>query len=377
MDTTIDRIITGSISSSLKKGNVTVLYGARRTGKTTLMRRIASSLSDMKIVMMNGEDIDDAYVIANRRIENYKNLLTGIDYLFIDEAQNIPEIGKSLKLIIDTMPELVVFVTGSSSFDLREKIGEPLTGRARYFTLYPFSFSELGYTNLDGFKALPTLLVYGSYPQVSLEPDLKEKRHLLDSIKNGYLLKDVLQLDNLKDSLFVVSMLRLLAFQIGNDISYNELASQLGTTVKTVQRYVDILEKAFIIIRLRGFSRNLRKEITKSPRIYFWDNGIRNALISNFNQIDLRDDIGRLWENFCIAERMKSGHYNQTFSNYYFWRTYDQQGIDLIEEIDGRINAYEFKWGKQQPKAPKAFRENYRDATYECISPENFYAFLK
>jgi hypothetical protein len=376
MGSTIQRTITSTLRENLKQSNVTVLYGARRTGKTTLLRHLAESLSGKRILMMNGEDLDEAQVLANRRAENYKNLLLDYDFLFIDEAQNVPDIGKSLKLIVDTMPEIGVFATGSSSFGLRDKLGEPLTGRSRFFTLYPFTYQELGYSYMDGLKALPTLLVYGSYPQVSLEPNLKEKRHLLESIKNGYLLKDVLQLDNLKDSLFVVSLLRLLAFQIGNDVSYSELAAGLGTTVKTIQRYLDILEKAFIIFRLTGFNRNLRKEITKSPRIFFWDNGIRNALISNFNMPDLREDAGKLWENFCISERIKKQQYCETFANFYFWRTYDQQEIDLIEEVDHRLHAFEFKWGKQKSKVPKAFSDAYPDATFEIISQENAFNFL-
>jgi len=376
MGSKIHRTITSTLRKNLKKGNVTVLYGARRTGKTTLLRDLAESLSGKRILIMNGEDLDEAQILANRRAENYKNLLLGYDFLFIDEVQVVPDIGKSLKLIVDTLPEIGVFVTGSSSFGLRDKIGEPLTGRSRFFTLHPFSYRELGFSYLDGIKVMPTLLVYGSYPQVSLEPDLKEKRHLLESIKNGYLLKDVLQLDNLKDSLFVVSLLRLLAFQIGNDVSYNELAKGLGTTVKTVQRYLDILEKAFIIFRLMGFSKNLRKEITKSPRIYFWDNGIRNTLINNFNMLDSRDDVGKLWENYCIAERIKLQQYREAYANFYFWRTYDQQEIDLIEEADSHLQAFEFKWGKQKSKAPKAFHETYPEATFEIINTENVFNFL-
>lgn len=376
MGSKIHRTITSTLRKNLKKGNVTVLYGARRTGKTTLLRDLAESLSGKRILIMNGEDLDEAQILANRRAENYKNLLLGYDFLFIDEVQVVPDIGKSLKLIVDTLPEIGVFVTGSSSFGLRDKIGEPLTGRSRFFTLHPFSYQELGFSYLDGIKVMPTLLVYGSYPQVSLEPDIKEKRHLLESIKNGYLLKDVLQLDNLKDSLFVVSLLRLLAFQIGNDVSYNELAKGLGTTVKTVQRYLDILEKAFIIFRLMGFSKNLRKEITKSPRIYFWDNGIRNTLINNFNMLESRDDVGKLWENYCIAERIKLQQYREDYANFYFWRTYDQQEIDLIEEADNHLQAFEFKWGKQKSKAPKAFRETYPEATFEIINTENVFNFL-
>jgi predicted AAA+ superfamily ATPase len=269
-----------------------------------------------------------------------------------------------------------VFATGSASFDLRNQVGEPLTGRARFFTLYPLALSEMESGYLNALQKLPALMIYGSYPQVIIEKSLKEKRHILESIRNGYLLKDILQLENVKDSLFVMNLLRLLAFQIGNDVSFNELASKLGTTVKTVQRYVELLEKAFIIFRLNGFSRNLRKEIARSPRFYFWDNGIRNVVISNFNPIESRDDVGRLWENFCIAERLKKQDYLDSFSNFYFWRTYDQQEIDLIEETNGVLESFEFKWGTKETKAPRGFRENYPGAGFTTINRNNFYEFL-
>jgi predicted AAA+ superfamily ATPase len=326
--------------------------------------------------MMNGEDFDTAQILSGLRTETYKNLLAGYDYLFIDEAQNIPDIGKALKLIVDTQSQVAVFATGSSSFDLRHQIGEPLTGRSRFFTLHPLTFSELGFDFLSGLKALPALLVYGSYPQVAVAQETKEKRQLLESIRNGYLLKDVLQLENTKDSLFVNNLLRQLSWQIGNDISYSELASNLGTTVKTIKRYLDILEKAFVIFPLIGYSRNLRKEFTKSPRYFFWDNGIRNAVISNFGQAELREDMGKLWENFCIAERIKKQQYEENFANFYFWRTYDQQEIDLIEEIDGQLYAWEFKWGNKKVRPPKAFLNNYPDASFNTINRESFYDYL-
>ncbi len=306
-----------------------------------------------------------------------KNVAAGYDYIFIDEVQNIPYIGLNLKLLVDSQKDTGVFATGSASFDLRGQVGEPLTGRSRFFHLYPFITKEIADNLVTATQMLPNLLIYGSYPQVFVENNIFEKRHILESIRNGYLLKDVLQLDNLKDSLFVMNLLRYLAFQIGNDISYNEIANNLGTTVKTIQRYLDILEKAFIIFRLQWFSRNLRKEISKSPRIYFWDNGIRNIIISNLNPLENRDDTGKLWENFFILERIKLNTYMQTYSNYYFWRTYDQQEIDLIEETSGELKAFEIKWKKQKPKPPKSFADNYTDAKFTVINRENFFEFLK
>jgi predicted AAA+ superfamily ATPase len=278
--------------------------------------------------------------------------------------------------MIDSIPDIALFVTGSSSFELRNKIGEPLTGRSRYFQLYPFSLQEIASDFLTVQQLLPNLLVFGSYPQVFLAEAETEKRLLLENIRNGYLLKDVLQLDNIKDSLFVMNLLRNLAFQVCNDVSYNELATNLHTTVKTIQRYLDILEKSFIIFRLTGFSRNLRKEINKSPRFYFWDNGIRNAIISRFEPLQLRNDLGQLWENFCISERMKKQLYAENFSSFYFWRTYDQQEIDLIEENGSRLDAFEFKWGSKPAPAPRGFARNYPDAGYQTITPENIFDFL-
>lgn len=373
----INRTLTTPLLNSLKKGKVVAVFGARRTGKTTLMNIITKSLSGEKALILNGEDFDVASILSSQRQELIKTLVAGYDFLFIDEAQNIRNIGQGLKLLVDTQPDISVFVTGSSSFDLRNQIGEPLTGRSRFFMLFPFSIDEMAVGYLDALRMLNTSLVFGSYPQVAIEDSLNEKRHLLENIRNGYLLKDVLQLENIKDSLFVMNLLKLLAFQIGNDISMNELAKNLQTTVKTIKRYLEILQKAFIIFRLNGFSRNLRKEISKSPRFYFWDNGIRNAIISNFSSLEMRDDVGKLWENYCISERVKKQTYLETFSNFYYWRTYDQKEIDLIEETDGLIKAFEFKWGDKDSKIPKAFRENYPDAEFQTINRTSFFEFLK
>lgn len=372
----IKRYLSNPIRANLKKGNVTVLYGARRTGKTTLMNEISQTLPNEKVLILNGEDYDVASVLSSQKIETLANLVTGYDYLFIDEAQNIPSIGKNLKLLVDTQSHLSVFATGSASFEMKGQLGEPLTGRSRFFVLYPFNVKEITKGYLEALNKLQELLIYGSYPQVFTEKNLKEKRHILENIRNGYLLKDVLQLENIKDSLFIMNLLRLLAYQVGNDVSYNELARNLNTTVKTIQRYLDILEKAFIIFRLYGYSQNLRKELSKSPRFYFWDNGIRNAVISNFSSIEARNDTGQLWENFCISERIKKQTYSETFSNFFFWRTYDRQEIDLIEARDEQLHAFEFKWGHKTKKAPRAFSLNYPDAKFKIINRESFYNFL-
>lgn len=372
----IQRIIKTRLIENLKGGNVTILFGARRTGKTFLMSQIVDELNDRKILKLNGEDYDVMEVLSSGKISVLKSLVADYDYLFIDEAQNIPDIGKNLKLLVDSRSDLAVFATGSASFDLKNKTGEPLTGRSRTFVLYPFALSEVSNDFISSRQELSLSLIYGSYPQVFNESNLNEKRNFLEDLKNSYLLKDILVLDNLKDNLFIMNLLKLIAYQIGKDISYNELANSLDTTVKTIQRYLDLLEKTFVIFRLYGYSKNLRKEVSKSPRFYFWDNGIRNAVISNFNLLESRPDAGQLWENYCISERIKISKYNNRFANYYFWRTYDQQEIDLIEEVDGNISAFEFKLGNRTVKIPKAFRENYPDASFSTINKDNYYDYL-
>lgn len=373
----IQRILTRQIIDDLKPSHVTVLFGARRTGKTVLMEQVIKALPEKKILMLHGEDFDVATALSSRKSEVLSNLVRGYDYLFLDEAQDIPDIGKNLKLLVDLNKKTGVFVTGSASFELKHQIGEPLVGRSRFFHLYPFLLYEVSADYLSAYKNLQQSLVYGTYPQVFLEENLKQKRETLENIRNGYLLKDVLQLDNVKDSLFVMNLLRFIAFQIGNDISYNEMANHLGSTVKTIQRYLDILEKTFIIFRLQGFNRNLRKEITKTPRFYFWDNGIRNVVLSMTNPLEIREDTGKLWENFCIAERIKIQHYKRTWSNFYFWRTYDQQEIDLIEETQGKLVAFEMKWGNKLARIPKAFAENYPEGKFVTVNRENFADVLR
>ena len=372
----VNRVLTEKIIKDLKPGHVTVLYGARRTGKTVLMNFLKEKLSHKKILLLHGEDLDVVTALSSSRQDILKNLVSGYDFLFLDEALGIPGVGRNLKLLVDTQPKTGVFVTGSASFELRNQIGEPLVGRSRIFHLFPYLLSEVTQGYMDAYSRLPQTLVFGLYPQVIGENTSNSKREILENIRNGYLLKDVLALDNLKDSVFILNLLKYLAFQIGNDVSMNEIANSLGTTVKTVQRYLDILEKAFVIFKIQGFSRNLRKEISKAPRFYFWDNGIRNVVISNTNPLESRDDVGKLWENFCISERIKIQNYKRTWSNFFFWRTYDQQEIDLLEEHSGDLKAFEMKWKSKKVKVPKAFRDNYSDVPLYQINRENFYDFL-
>ncbi len=373
----IDRKLQKEIEQNLKPGFVIVLVGARRTGKTFLMNSVKAKLSDKKVLHVQGDDMDISEILSSQKIEILKRFVKGYQYLFIDEAQDIPNIGKSLKLIVDMIPDISVFITGSSAFNLQSETGAPLVGRSFFYEMYPFSLSELNNDFLDTKNKLGERLIYGMYPQIILEDDHNRKQQILTSLKNGNLLKDILRIDNLKNSLFVLDLLRLIAFQIGNDISFSELASQLKVNQRTVQRYLDLLEKTYIIFSLRGFSRNLRKEITKSKRYYFWDNGIRNVVISNFNELKNRDDLGKLWENFCISERIKYHKFNMLFPNYFFWRTYDQQEIDLIEEYNGKLNAFEFKYSTtKKAKVPKAFINTYKESEFKVINPDNYFDFL-
>ncbi len=372
----IVRSIINPLLDSLRPGFVTGLFGARRTGKTFLMNYIKEQSEECKILMVQGENLDVAEILSSRRLSLLTQFTAGYDYLFIDEAQRIPSIGINLKLIVDALPHISVFVTGSSAFDLKNEIGEPLTGRSKYFYLYPVAQLELNEDFLSSKENLENRLIYGSYPQVITSSTNQEKIDVLESIKNGALIKDILTIDNLKDSIFIMNLLRLVAFQIGNDVSATELASGLGVSKNTVTRYLDLLEKCYILFSLQGFSRNLRKEITKSRRYFFWDNGIRNAVISNFNRIALRDDIGRLWENYCISERLKKNHYLAKSCNYYFWRTYDQKEIDLIEESGGNLEGTEFKWSEKSIKPPKEFLETYENSSYRVIHKENYLDFI-
>lgn len=373
----ISRFIQDQLVQSIRPGFVTGLFGARRTGKTFLMEQIRARMESGKILVVQGDNLDVAEILSSRRLSVLKQFVAGYDFLFIDEAQKIPDVGINLKLIVDNLHDLSVFVTGSSAFDLKNKIGEPLTGRSKYFYLYPVAQLELGEDYLTSRENLESRLIYGSYPQVVMATTENERRDILDSIKNGFLLKDILEMDNLKDSLFILSLLRLIAFQVGNDVSSTELANSLGVSKNTVARYLELLEKCYILFSLQGFSRNLRKEITKSRRYYFWDNGIRNAVISNFNRLSLRDDVGRLWENYCIAERLKRNHYQGRSGNYYFWRTYDQKEIDLIEEDGGVLWGFEFKWSEKAVKIPREFLDTYQGSRFHVVHRENYLEFVK
>lgn len=375
--TVIHRKIQDRIESRLQPGKVIILAGARRTGKTVLLKEIMKKL-DGPFLYLNGEDYTTGLKLQQKGLDEYKNLVGANKYLVIDEAQKIENIGQILKLMIDEIEGLHIIITGSSALDISSSTGEPLTGRKFTFQLHPIAQCELkAYENaIETESLLENRLIYGSYPEVLTINDNQQKTEYLGELINSYLLKDILMLDNIKNSAKLVNILRLLAFQIGKEVSVNELAKNVGLNKLTVERYLDLLTKVFVIYRIEGYSRNLRKEISKSPRYYFWDNGIRNALVANFNTLMLRNDVGELWENYVIAERIKLQHYESWPSNNYFWRTYDQQEIDWIEERDGGLFAFEIKYQKKTVKAPGAWTSNYPGATFEVIARENYLPFI-
>lgn len=354
-----------------------IIYGARRCGKTTLITHYQQEYTSTSL-MVNGEDIEVQHYLGSQSIEKLKSFVGNVSLLIIDEAQKVPNIGLNLKLIIDNIPNIKIIATGLSSFDLAGSINEPLTGRKYSLRLYPLAQSEIAITeNIAQTKAnLESRLIFGSYPEVIIIKDNKARIEYLKEIVSSYLYKDILEFDGIKHANKISRLLQLIAFQIGKEVSCNELATQLEMSKNTVDKYLELLEKCFVIIKLKGFSRNLRKEISKTSRYYFVDIGIRNALINNFNPLMLRDDVGMLWENYVFIERLKKQEYQRLHSNNYFWRTYSQKEIDLIEERDGKLYGYEFKWGDKKIKAPKEWITAYPNGSFEVINPSNYLSFI-
>ena len=372
------RELSKLILKKLQPNKVVILYGARRVGKTMLVKEILANVNE-PILMLNGDDINVHDKLSIRSIENYKQILGTCKLLYIDEAQKIPEIGLKLKLMIDEIEGLRIIISGSSSFDIHKNAGEPLTGRKYTFTLYTLSENE--YTqienNINKMDKIRERLVFGNYPELLQLPDRQDKVDYLNEMISSYLLKDILVYEHIKNSQKIFNLLRLIAFQIGGEVSLQELGIQLGISKNTVEKYLDLLSKVFILHKVEGFSRNLRKEITKNSRWYFLDNGIRNAIIANFNPLQARNDIGALWENYMISERLKYQEYRRISSNNYFWRTYEQQEIDWVEERDGSLFGYEFKWKEEKVKIPTQWKSAYPDASFELININNFSEWLK
>ena len=375
----IERAIYREFQGQIKPGRVLILLGARRVGKTHLLKQIASKLPEAQTLFLNGEDQRTIDRMAERSVENFKLLLGSAKFLFIDEAQNIPDIGGKLKLLVDEMPDVHVIVTGSSMFELNNKLGQPLVGRSHVIQLFPLAQIEYQTqeNTVETFSKLEQRLIFGSYPELLNFSNNEEKIDYLEGIVSSYLLKDILAYEGIKKADKIIDLLRLIAFQIGNEVSLDELAINLkGISRNTIESYLDLLSKVFIIYPVKGFSRNLRKEISKSNRWYFYDNGIRNALIRNYNPLNLRNDQGQLWENYLMAERMKVNAYLKRRVNTYFWRTYDQQEIDLIEESGIDLSAFEFKWKMNKVKIPAAWKNNYPSAMFEVIHNENYLNFV-
>jgi hypothetical protein len=371
----ITRILKETISNHIKDNKAIIVLGARQTGKTTLLKNIASGLTD--VLWLNADEPDIQALFENATSTRLKAYFANYSYIFIDEAQRIKDIGIKLKLITDQLPGKKLFVSGSSDFELANKINEPLTGRKWEYHLFPVSFRELSdhFGLMEETRMLPHRLVYGCYPEVVTNAG-KEKE-MLKQISDSYLYKDILQWNGLKKPEKLLKLLQALALQVGNEVSYNELGKLVDLDNGTVEKYIQLLEKTYVIFRLTAFSRSLRKELKKGRKIYFYDNGIRNALIANFNAVELRTDVGALWENFIISERLKFTSYKQIWANRYFWRTQDQQEIDYIEERDGKIYAFEFKWNKKATtRFSKSFLDAYPNNETQIITPENYSDFI-
>jgi hypothetical protein len=372
------RDLSDNIIKKLQSNKVVIIFGARRVGKTVLVKEILNQVKE-PVLTLNGEDIYVHDKLAIRSVENYKQILGSYKFLYIDEAQKIPEIGLKLKLMIDEIDGLKIIISGSSSFDIHKDAGEPLTGRKYSFNLFALSESEYNQieNSISKVDKVRERLVFGSYPELLHLPDREDKIDYLNEMVSSYLLKDILVYENIKNSQKIFNLLRLIAFQIGGEVSLQELGNHLGISKNTVEKYLDLLSKVFILHKVEGFSRNLRKEITKNSRWYFLDNGIRNAVIANFNPIESRNDIGPLWENYMISERLKYQEYRRLSSNNYFWRTYEQQEVDWVEERDGSLFGYEFKWKEDKVKIPTQWKSAYPNASFEVINMDNFNEWLK
>lgn len=367
-----------NLEKLISPNKVVVVYGPRRCGKTTLINRYLEKAGDQRYLLVSGEDITVREYLGSQSIAKLKDFVGKNSLLVIDEAQKVKEIGLNLKLVIDHIRGIKIIATGSSSFDLARDIGEPLTGRKYTLRLFPLAQMELMQmeqrveteANLEG------RLIFGSYPEVVLTNDNRLRERYLKEIVSSYLFKDILEMEGLRHPDKLVRLLQLLAFQIGREVSFNELGGQLGISKNTVERYLELLEKVFVVFKLSGFSRNLRKEITKNARYYFYDTGVRNALINNFNPLNMRDDIGMLWENYIIIERLKKQEYLGMSANNYFWRTYDQKEIDFVEEREGYLYGYEIKWKAGRLKPPRTWLEGYKNAKYDVINRESYMEFI-
>ncbi|MBR5686130.1 MAG: ATP-binding protein [Muribaculaceae bacterium] len=354
-----------------------LILGARQVGKTTLLKQFMQEQTD-EVLYLNCDEAITVSLLTNRNIQLLQTLIGTAKIVVIDEAQKVDNIGLTLKMIVDNIPDVQVIATGSSAFELRNRLNEPLTGRKYEYRLFPISTNEIHKTAgyLDVQRQLESRLIYGSYPDILVNG--AEAHELLNALTDSYLYKDILASDNLRKPELLDKLLKALAFQVGSEVSYHELSQTIGSDAKTVERYIELLEKSFIIFRLNGLSRNLRNELKKAKKIYFYDNGVRNAVIQQFAPLDMRNDVGALWENFFISERIKFNHYRQHYCNIYFWRTKTQQEIDYIEESNGSFDVFEMKWNPKNAKTaiPANFLKAYPVANTAIVTPDNYLNYL-
>lgn len=371
----IARTLKEIIENKLDSGKAIIILGSRQTGKTSLLKSIFTGRDD--VLFLNGDEIDVRNIFENINTSRLKSIIGQHRYVVIDEAQRISDVGLKFKLITDQMPKVQLIASGSSAFELANKLNEPLTGRKWEYQLFPLSFSEMVNHHgwLEESRMIPHRLLYGYYPDVVNQPG--SEKEVLKQLSDSFLYKDILLLDQVKRLESLVKLLQALAFQVGSQVSYSELSQVCSLDVKTIEKYITLLEQSYVIFRLGSLSRNLRSELKRSRKIYFYDNGIRNALIANFNQIENRTDVDALWENFLISERKKFNHYSGRWSNSWFWRTIEQTEVDYVEEMDGKMTAYEFKWSSTAKwKVSKTFTNAYPDAEVEMIHQGNFHSFL-
>ena len=364
------------ISTAVEPKRVLVIYGPRRVGKTTLLNEYIADQQGKKIFSSTGDDITLRELFRSEERDRILEFARPYELIAIDEAQFIPSIGLGAKMLIDAFPEKNIILTGSSSFNLSRAVGEPLTGRHFTLMLLPFAQSEMESSRFELEGALPQFLIYGSYPEVLNEKDPVRRVKLLNELVSSYLFKDALALEAIRSPDTLLNIAKCLAFQVGGEVSVNEISRTAHTDAKTVARYLDLLEKMFIIKKVRGFSRNLRNEMSKKAKYYFLDNGVRNAVIAQFNPLSLRNDVGALWENFIFIELLKKSGIDESFDQYYFWRTHEGKEIDIIKESGGKLFAFECKWAKEDYSAPRVWKEAYPEASFSVIHPENYLDFV-
>ncbi|MDD5595647.1 MAG: ATP-binding protein [Candidatus Omnitrophica bacterium] len=375
----IKRILKENILKHAFRGQVLIIQGSRQVGKTTLSLEIVKNLKTKgDACIFNCDDPDHRALLENRGLEALKSTVGKAKIVFIDEGQKLSTIGQTLKLLVDYFKKSVqIIVTGSSTMNLLDKTQEALTGRKKVYTLYPISLEEVARNSPVEKKELETLLIFGSYPHVVTERKKENKVDILKELKTSYLYRDVFDFQGMKNADIFMNLVKALAYQIGNEVSYTELANLLRINRATVERYIHVLEQSFIVFRLPVFTRNKRRELSKLRKIYFYDVGIRNAIINNFNPLNKRDDQGALWENFMVVERMKYREYHHIEANQYFWRTYDGSEVDLVEEREGRLYGYEFKWKPRQHARVLAKWKEYKGSSYQIITPDNLKSFVQ